>query len=72
MPYTGHRTCQQTLVATYLSLQAHDILAGLILADVILDGAHTRGVGEGVGALINVVVSGRYIDKHERLCTASQ
>ena len=58
--------------SSYLSLESHDILASLILADVVLDGAYPGGVCQRVGALINVVVSGRHIDKHERLGTASK
>lgn len=57
---------------SHLSLEAHDIFAGFIFADIILDGAHSGGVLKGVGALINVAVTGRDIDKHEGLGTASQ
>lgn len=57
---------------TYLPLQPHDILAGFVLADVVFDGAHTSRIGKGVGALINVVISGRDIDEHERLGAATQ
>lgn len=42
----------------YLSLQPHDILAGFVLADIILDGAHSCSILERVGAFINVHVSG--------------
>ena len=69
-----HSTSEHDLCCTslYLSLESHDILASLILADVVLDGAYPGGVCQRVGALINVVVSGRHIDKHERLGTASK
>lgn len=59
-------------MTAHLSLESHDILAGLVLADVILDGSHPRGVCQGVGALIDVVVSGGDIHKHECLGTSSQ
>ena len=58
--------------SSYLSLESHDILASLILADIVLDGAYPGGVCQRVGTLINVMVSGGHIDKHERLGAASE
>ena len=55
----------------YLSLEPHDIFAGLILADVILDGPHPGCVCQRVGALIKVVVCWRHIHKHEGLGASS-
>ena len=57
---------------SYLSLESHDILASLVLADIVLDGSHPGGICQRVGALVNVVVSWGHIDKHERLGTASK
>ena len=56
----------------YLSLESHDIFAGLVLANVVLDGAHSGGIRQGVGALVDIVVSWGHIHKHERLGAASQ
>ena len=69
-----HPTSEHDLCCTssYLSLESHDVLASLILADIVFDGSHPGGVCQRVGALINVVVSWRHIDEHERLGTASE
>ena len=76
MPYNTHTTIFGNTVWhetwTYLTLQSHDILAGFIFADVVLDGAHPGGIGEGVGALINIVVRRGHIHKHECLGASSQ
>ena len=56
----------------HLFLESNDVFAGLVLADVILDGAHSGGICKGVGALINIAVTGRDIDKHEGLGAPSQ
>ena len=67
----AHAHGQHTVLKIYLSLQSHDILAGFVLADIILDGAHSRCILKRVGAFINIHVSGGHIDKHERLGAAS-